>query len=332
MALKKGFCAAMLAGVLMLAGGFSAAAAQTAPAADAKKAQTMVSISGMADAADGKICMVDTENHSVWLRLKKNDYVLLAGMPGNAGYTDGPLLQARFNLPWSVVSYGDGYLISDTGNNVIRRIEGDAVTTFAGRAKESGSADGKADAATFNRPTGLAVADDGTVYVADTGNHTIRAIDAEGNVTTFAGVAGAEGCENGTPAETRFCEPTGLFYKDGALYVADSGNHRICVVTGGKVKVAAGSASGEEGDAEGEAMQAALSNPQQVVKYKGALYIADTGNGCIKRLSDGKLVTILQANSRRQNRIPAEPRALLARNGYLYLGDMFAGDIYRIRL
>lgn len=333
MARKKRILTVSLAAALLFGAGFSSVdAAQTLPAADAKKAQTMASISGMASVPGGNICMVDTENHSVWMRLKKDDYALLAGIPGNAGYTDGTVTQARFNSPWSVAAYGEGYLISDTGNHVIRRINGDQVTTFAGIAKEPGILNGKADVATFNRPTGLAVADDGTVYVADTENHTIRAIDADGIVTTFAGAAGEPGCENGTLAQARFCEPTGLFYKNGALYVADSGNHRICKIANGKVKIVAGSDNGAEGDAIGEPMQAALSNPQQITVYRGVLYIADTGNGCIKCLQDGKLALVLEANSRRQGRIPAEPRALMARNGYLYMGDMFAGDIYRVKL
>lgn len=277
MKLKKVVIAAFMSAVMIATGSAGVRAAQTAPGAGVGKRDAMVSISSMASAANLGICMVDTEDHSVWMREKKNDYTLLAGMPGSAGYADGALTQARFDSPWSVIAYGGGYLVSDTGNHVIRRIRG-------------------------------------------------------GQVTTFAGAAGKPGTKVGSCAASRFREPTGLFYYKGVLYVADSGNHRICSIANGKVEVVAGRADGTEGDAGGDALQATLSNPQQIVMYKGVLYIADTGNGCIKRLKGGKIKTILEANSRREGRVPVQPRALLARNGHLYLGDMFTGELYRIRL
>lgn len=342
MKMKKVVFAAFMSAVMIVTGSAGVRAAQAAPGAGTEKGavvsasgtarSTMVSISSMASAANLGICMVDTEDHSVWMREKKNVYTLLAGMPGSAGYADGALAQARFDSPWGVIAYGGGYLVSDTGNHVIRRIRGGQVTTFAGAAGKTGTVDGGSKQASFNRPTGLALSDDGTVYVADTGNHTIRAIDRKGTVTTFAGAAGKPGTKVGSCAASRFREPTGLFYDKGVLYVADSGNHRICSIANGKVEVVAGRADGTEGDAGGDALQAALSNPQQIVMYKGALYIADTGNGCIKRLKGGKIKTILAANSRREGRVPVQPRALMARNGHLYLGDMFTGELYRIRL
>lgn len=343
MMLKKRVFAVVMSAVMLVTGFSGVQAAQTAPGMEAEKRDTvvspsgmarstMVSISGMTSAEGIRICMVDTEDHSVWMREKRNDYTLLAGVPGNAGYADGALTQARFDSPWSVIAYKGGYLVSDMGNQVIRRIRDGQVTTFAGTAGKTGAVNGRGKRASFHRPTGMALGDDGTVYVADTGNHTIRAIDSKGTVTTFAGAPGKPGTKVGSCAASRFREPTGLFYYKGVLYVADSGNHRICSIANGKVKVVAGSASGKEGDASGKALQAALSNPQQIVMYKGVLYIADTGNGCIKRLKGGKLKTILKANSRREDRIPVQPRALMARNGYLYLGDVFTGDLYRIKL
>lgn len=343
MMLRKGVFAAVMSAVLLVTGFSGVQAVQAAPGAGIEKGavvsvsgtarDTMVSISGMTSAEGIRICMVDTEDHSVWMREKKNVYTLFAGVPGNAGYADGALTQAQFDSPWTVIAYKGGYLISDTGNHVIRQIQDGQVTTFAGTAGKPGAVDKKAaKQVSFNRPTGMALGDDGTVYVADTGNHTIRAIDSKGNVTTLAGAAGKPGTKVGSCAASRFREPTGLFYDKGVLYVADSGNHRICSIANGKVKVVAGSASGEEGDASGKALQAALSNPQQIVAYQGVLYIADTGNGCLKRLKGGKLKTILAANSRREGRIPAQPRALMVRNSYLFFGDAFNGDVCRMKL
>ena len=85
----------------------------------------------------------------------------------------------------------------------------------------------------------------------------------KGKVTTFAG--SKKGCANGTLKKAKFNEPTGLYYYNGALYVADSGNHRICKIENGKVTTVAGSAKGVEGDKNGSALNARLSNPQEII-------------------------------------------------------------------
>jgi len=134
--------------------------------------------------------------------------------------------------------------------------------TFAGSSE--GAADGQAAQATFRSPAGVAVDGEDVVYVADTGNHTIRKI-ANGVVTTLAGSAGSRGNADGYGADARFDRPTGIAVDArGNLYVCDSGNHAIRKVSpsGFVTTVAVG-----------------FSNPQAiVVDAKGAIYIADTGN------------------------------------------------------
>lgn len=124
--------------------------------------------------------------------------------------------------------------MSDTGNHVIRYLDMTArrVYTAAGTG-EAGYRDGSNRMASFDSPTGLAVDDEGTVYIADMGNNAIRAMDQNRNVTTYAG--GEEGCALGALSEARFSQPTGLCWADGVLYVADSGNGAVRAVKDGYV-------------------------------------------------------------------------------------------------
>jgi hypothetical protein len=78
------------------------------------------------------------------------------------------------------------------------------VTTLAGLAGSFGSADGAGTAARFNGPAGVAVDSAGNVYVADSGNGTIRKVTPTGVVTTLAGLAGSQGSADGTGSDARF--------------------------------------------------------------------------------------------------------------------------------
>jgi sugar lactone lactonase YvrE len=123
--------------------------------------------------------------------------------------------------------------VADEGNHTIRKItpSGD-VTTLAGLARTSGTANGAGSNARFNIPRGIAVDESGTVYVADQGNATIRKITPEGMVSTWAGRAGATGIANGSGANARFTYPEGLAVDNaGNVYVGDWGNDNVRKIT-----------------------------------------------------------------------------------------------------
>ncbi len=104
-----------------------------------------------------------------------------------------------------------------------------AVQVLAGpNANTTGNAIGNGESARFNTPAQMDLDQDGNLYVADRKNHCVRKITTNGTVTTYAGIAGTSGLQNGNALTAKFYEPEGLqFGPDGALYVADTWNHVI---------------------------------------------------------------------------------------------------------
>lgn len=177
------------------------------------------------------------------------------GCPDGVGYSgdDGPACEAKLDngfgqwvMPAGKLAFGpDGYLyIADTFNNVIRRVapgsdgiigSGDAaeevIETFAGTGKPGAKGDGgPASKAQLFRPTDVAWSPKGELFIADRGNHCVRRIGADGVITTVAGQCGIPGSSgDGAPATQAFLdEPFGVaLAPDGALYIADTLNHRI---------------------------------------------------------------------------------------------------------
>ncbi|MBI5770573.1 MAG: hypothetical protein HZA93_22540 [Verrucomicrobia bacterium] len=158
-------------------------------------------------------------------------FSLFAGQEGRAGHADDAGSAARFSNPGSVaVDHGRAVYVADTGNHTIRRISPEGVvTTVAGSPGESGSTDGVGSAARFSGPEGVAVGPDGVIYVADSGNGTIRKISREGVVSTFAGTPRVYGHDDGVGGAARFAyRLRGLTVdKAGNIFVADRYNGTI---------------------------------------------------------------------------------------------------------
>ena len=168
--------------------------------------------------------------------------------------------------------------------NRVKRLSADLLSINAVAGGNQGSADGPIATATFNLPLGLTQDAVGNLYIADTNNHTIRRIAADGTVSTLAGLALANGTADGTGAAARFDQPIGIaFGPDGDLYVADRSNHRIRRVTlAGVVTTYAG---GSPGFADGTAAAAMFANPQGIaVAANGDLLVSDNGNHRIRRI------------------------------------------------
>lgn len=212
------------------------------------------------------------------------------GSPGEPELVNGSMVDVRLNTPRGIalLPSGSGY-IADTGNHVIRLVNGDdeEVSTFAGSAA-AGSADGTGAAASFNNPEGIALDKDGNLFVADTGNATIRRITPQGVVTTFAGSPGQLGILNGTGGAARFKAPCALcFDPAGILYVVDRGSHSLRKITpAGVVTTLAGRADAP-GFKDGAGASAQFNTPQGITydPVLKALFVTDTLNKVIRKVS-----------------------------------------------
>ena len=270
---------------------------QTGTADGAGAAARFNDPSGVAVAGDGTLSVSDNANGTIRRITTAAAVTTLAGSTTLRGNTDGTGTAATFSSPLGLVLDAGGNLfVADATNNTIRKItSAGAVTTYAGGAGVTGSADGAAAAARFNHPTGVAVDGSGNLYVSDTTNNTIRKITAAGAVTTLAGLAGVSGAQDGTGAAALFNRPTGLIVDAaGNLYVADTGNSIIRrVAAAGGVTTYAG-LSGVAGLKDGTGNDAWFNQPQDLaLDSAGNLYVADTGNATIRKVSPGGVVTTL---------------------------------------
>jgi sugar lactone lactonase YvrE len=221
----------------------------------------------------------------------------VAGL-SEVGSADGAPQVARFHLPTSVaVDAAGNVYVADTDNSTIRKVTpAGMVSTLAGLAEHPGVLDGTNSSARFNQPWGVAVDMSGNVWVADTYNQTIREISPAGMVVTIAGTTNVASFRNGpavpnSPAGALFNYPDGITVDNaGNVYIADTDNHLIRRITNGLVSTLAG--SGTYGNANGTASGASFGYPIAVAcDAAGNVFVADYGNGLIRRVTPGRVVT-----------------------------------------
>ncbi|MBI3416084.1 MAG: hypothetical protein HY043_12365, partial [Verrucomicrobia bacterium] len=276
--------------------------------------------SGVAVDNAGNVYVADTYNHTIRKVTPAGVVTTLAGnaaiidqfgFPGG-GSADGTGSTARFNFPSGVaVDSADNVYVADSNNNTIRKITpAGVVTTLAGLASldaqgsgvagSVGSVDGTGSAARFSYPQGVAVDSGGNVYVADSGNHTIRKVTPTGGVTTLAGLAGSFGSTDGTGSDARFgrlghAGPTGVAVdSSGNFFVADTNNNTIRKVTEAGVVTTLAGLAGGPGSADGMGSAARFFRPSGVtVDRAGNVYVADFLNNTIRKVTGAGVVTML---------------------------------------
>ncbi len=153
---------------------------------------------GVALDGAGNVYVADTSNHTIRKTTPAGDVTTFAGRAGEYGTADGAGSAARFYRPEGIAldSAGNVY-VADSLHTIRRITPNGVVSTLAGTPYTSGSSDGMGSAARFTFPKGLAVDAAGIIYVADSGNHTIRKITPAGVVSTLAGLAGSSGSGDG---------------------------------------------------------------------------------------------------------------------------------------
>ncbi len=200
---------------------------------------------------------------------------------GEPDFQDGPALQASFSYPYGVLAQaGDRLLIADRFNHRIRLLVNQTVSTLAG-TRQPGLQDGPALNARFDNPQGLASGPEGSVYIADTGNHALRLLSAAGEVSTLS---------------QDLVSPTGVISSaTGVVYIADAGKHQILRYQNQQLDVFAG--SGESGLRDGEGGQAQFFSPRDLaLDARGNLWVADGLNHAIRLISPEGQVTTLAGN------------------------------------
>jgi sugar lactone lactonase YvrE len=239
--------------------------------------------SGLTIEPAGNLILADTGNNAIRRITPQGDVTTVAG-DRFAGFHDGTSLDARFNGPIGVtVDAGGRIIVADTYNDRIRAIQPDGrVVTLAGDG-QPGADDGPSDQARFDTPCGVAVDPAGNIYVADTGNGSVRMISPAGLVSTLTS----------TPADG-LVRPIGIAVAhDGVLYVTDDRGRIVEIDPAATGRIVAGSTPGF---ADGEGQTARFRSPTGVaVAGPGRLIVADSRNTVMR---------IVAAPSRMGARLP----------------------------
>src|SRR5438093_8894811 len=241
----------------------------------------------------GNVYVADTYNYTVRKITPAGIVTTLAGLAGEDGSTDGTGSYARFSYLFGIAVDGAGNVYVTDFSNTIRKITpAGVVTTLAGTPGVHASADGTGSAAQFWQPWGIAVDSAGIVYVADQANSTIRKITPAGVVTTIAGAAGMFGSADGSGSAARFNSPGGIAVdSSGNLYVADTLNSTIRKITSAGVVTTLAGAPGIAGSTDGTGGAARLYYPYALTVTGTTLYVADTFNSTIRKITSAGVVT-----------------------------------------
>jgi streptogramin lyase len=219
------------------------------------------------------------------------------GIAGDSG-DDGPATDAELKDPFGVAVTADGgFLIADTGNQVVRKVsKAGVITRVAGTGAQGDSGDdGPATDAELNDPNGVAVTADGGFLIADFGNQVVRKVSKAGVITRVAGTGTAgDGGDDGPATDAELHDPAGVAVTaDGGFLIVDFANNVVRKVSKAGVitRVAGTGAQGDGGD-DGPATDAELYGPNGVaVTADGGFLIADTGNNVVRKVSKAGVIT-----------------------------------------
>ena len=315
------------------------------PPAPAVQAPAPISPVGLA-VTGGLLLAADVGRDQVLARpLLGGPWRVFAGS-GFAGYggDGGPAVDAQLNAPQglAVDPAGNTY-IADSSNHAIRKVAVDGtIRTIGGIGLRGFSGDGgPAIAARLDSPAAVAVGPDGSLFIADKGNHRVRRVDSGGIITTVAGsglvsvVAGSGGFgfsgDGGPATAAQLSAPEGVAAgPNGELYVADTGNDRVRTVsTAGVITTIAGGGRDRLSHEIEVATRAEMRAPVGLaIDATGGLLIGERGGQVIRRLS-GTLLTRVTGTGTRgaEPGLLDDPGALVLAGARLYISETGSGRV-----
>ena len=304
--------------------------------------------SGVAVDGSGNLYIADTENYRV-RRVDPAGTITTVAGSGQWGYggDGGPATAAQLAFPRDVAVDATGSLyIADLGNRRVRKVDQSGrIATVAGSGNgRYGGDGGQSVSARLREPLAVAVDTAGNLYIADSGNHRVRRVDAAGTITTVAGTGVWNyGGDGGPATAAQLAIPDGVAVDTaGNLYIADWANHRVRRVdAAGTITTVAGTGvEGYSGDG-GPATVAQLAFPRGVaVDAAGNLYVADIGNHRVRRVdAAGTITTVAGTGDRGYSgdggptaaaRLAAPWGVAVDAAGNLYIADIGSHRVRRV--
>jgi streptogramin lyase len=235
--------------------------------------------------------------------------------------------------PIGVAVSRDGtVLVADADDNDVFKI------SAAGGITKLGQPTGGAP---FTTPTSVGVNAAGEGFVTNNGNNSVLKISSGGEITLFAGKAGATGSTDGPASDARFAAPRGLAVDpQGNVYVADESSSTIRKITVARVVSTLAGIAGTNGSNDGAGVTATFSGPRALaVDTLGNVYVADTDNQTIRKITPGGMVSTLAGKAGEAGKVDgvgaaarfSEPRGITADSmGNIYVADSGNAAIRRI--
>ena len=257
--------------------------------------------SGVAVDGSGNLYIADRWNQRVRKVTAATGIISTVAGNGVEGYAGdgGPATAAQLDFPTGVAVDSSGHLyITDSKSNHLRvvNLSTGTISTAAGNGTAGYAGDGgPATAATLNFPTGVAVDSSGNVAVADTNNNRVRKIAAKnGVISTQAGTgAGGFSGDGGPATKAALFQPQGVAFKAHDLYIADTVNNRIRLVSGSTISTVVGNGQAAFAGDGGAAKSASVNYPMGVATAaSGTILVADSANNRVRSVTSGVITTV----------------------------------------